>query len=210
MQGRRTTWLVGGIALVACGVVGMLRWSFLGEPGATAVLSLLADVLWAGAILLLAVGLTREQSVVARRPLGLASAAIVAVWPLIDTVVSLFLSPWTPDQAEALLFWAYLAMVLPVLAGLIAAVQVARAGIIPRPWNQAPLWVLVGQVVLWAVPQAMGVAAPTVIMQMPGLLSALGMLGFLAGTVGLGILSIVLAHRSREATVPVFSSPAAE
>ncbi|MFC8681977.1 hypothetical protein ACFT30_10680 [Microbacterium ureisolvens] len=204
MQGRRATWLAGGIGLVGCGVVGMLRGSFLGAPGATAALSLLADLLWAAAVLLLAVGLSREGSVVARRPLGMASAAIVALWPLTHSIVNLLAGPWAPDQADAWLFWTYLSMVLPLLAGVIAAMQVARARVVPRPWNWAPLWVLVGQVVLWVLPQLIGVAAPDALMQMPGLLSALGTLGFLAGTLGLGILAIVLANRSREGTVAVY------
>lgn len=122
----------------------------------------------------------------------------MALWPLVSTVVNLVAVPRdsVTAEADAWLFWMYLSIVVPVMAGLIAAVQVGRARVVQNPWNWAPLWVLTGQVVLWLVPQLVGVAAPSVLLQTPGLLSALGTLSFLAGTLGLGILAVVLANRS--------------
>ena len=208
MQGRRLTWRIGGIGLIACGVVGILRNSLLGAPAASIALSLLADLLWAGAILLLAFGLHSEGSVVARKPLGLAAATVVAVWPLVASTISLLATPADAEAAatDAWLVWVTLSIVLPVMAGLIAAVQVGRAGVVLSPWNWAALWVLAGQVVFWVLPQLIGVAAPTVLMQVPGVLNAFGTLGFLAGTLGLGVLAVVLAGRSGAGTVTVFQS----
>ena len=211
MHGRRLTWRIGGIGLIACGIVGILRGSVLGVPIAGTVLSLLADALWAAAILVLAFGLHREGSVVARRPLGLAAATVVALWPAVATVVNLLTTPTdsTAASSGAWLFWVYLSIVLPVVAGLIAAVQVGRAAVVPHPWNWAPLWVLAAQVALWVLPQILGVAAPSALVQMVGLFSALGTLGFLAGTLGLGILAVVLSSRSGAGTVAVFGSSSA-
>lgn len=211
MHWRRLTWRIGGIGLIACGIVGILRGSVLGDPFAETVLSLLADTLWAAAILVLAFGLHREGSVVARRPLGLAAATIVALWPAVATVVNLLTAPTdlTTAGSDAWLFWLSLSIVLPVVAGLIAAVQVGRAQVIPLPWKWAPLWVLAAQVALWVLPQLLGVAAPSALLQMVGLFSALGTLGFLAATLGLGILAVVLSSRSGAGTVAVFGSSSA-
>ena len=180
----------------------------LGMPGG-GVLTLVADLLWAAAVLVFAMGASRDASVVARKPLGLAAMAIVALWPLIHTVVGLIApGPQTLSEANDWLFWWYLSLVLPVIAGLIAAVQIGRAGTVPRPWNWAPLWVLAGQVVLWVVPQVVGIAAPEALLQAPGLLAATGTLGFLAGTLGLGILAVVVAARAPAGTVEIFRSAA--
>lgn len=206
MHGRRLSWLVGGIGLIACGVVGVIRSSVLGVSGANTVLTLLADVLWAGAILVLAVGLSREGSVVARKPLGIVASAAVALWPLTDTLVNLFAGPDNLEQADAWVFWEYLSMVLPLMVGLIAAMQVARAHVVPAPWCWAPLWVLGAQTVAWILPQLIGVASPPVFMEMSGVIAALGTLSFLTATLGLGILAILLSNRSRAGTVPVFQS----
>ncbi|HCS60878.1 MAG TPA: hypothetical protein DIW46_05690 [Microbacterium sp.] len=206
MHRRRLSWLVGGIGLIACGVVGVIRSSVLGVSGASTVLTLLADVLWAGAILVLAIGLSREGSVVARKPLGIAASAAVALWPLTDTLVNLFAGPDNLEQADAWRFWEYLSMLLPLMIGLIAAMQVARAHVVPAPWNWAPLWVLGAQTVAWVLPQLIGVASPPVFMEMSGVIAALGTLSFLTATLGLGILAILLSNRSRAGTVPVFQS----
>lgn len=168
------------------------------RPIAGTVLSLLADTWWAGAILVLAFGLHREGSVVAHRPLGLAAATLVALWPAVATIINLLTIPTdlTTAGSDAWLFWLYLSIVLPVVAGLIVAVQVGRAQVIPLPWNWAPLRVLAAQVALWVLPQLLGIAAPSALLQMVGLFSALGTLGFLAATLGLGILAVVLSSRS--------------
>lgn len=205
MHGRRVTWLSGGIGLIACGFVGVLQGSALGTPSFM-VVSYIAGLLWAGAILVLAVGLSREGSVVARKPLGLAASAVVAVWPLIAVAVTSIASPFEPQHVQLWLVWGYLAMILPLLAGAIAAVQVGRARVVPRPWNWAPLWVLATQVALSALSQLIRATAPDVVIWMPRLLEALGNLGVLAGTFGLGILATVLATRVRVETVEILRS----
>ncbi|WP_111467129.1 hypothetical protein [Microbacterium suaedae] len=206
MRERRRSWLVGGIGLIACGVIGVVRDSVLGSAGTHAALTLIADVLWAGAILILAVGLSREGSVVARNPLGLAASIAVALWPVTRTLVAVLAGPDTPEQLVAWRFWEYLSMALPLMIGFVAAMQVARARVVQSPWNWAPLWVLGGQTLLWVTPEVIGVASPSSFMRMGGLVAAFGTLAFLASTLGLGILAVVLASRSRAGTVPIYRS----
>lgn len=212
MRGRRITWRIGGIGLIACGVVGVLHGPMLGVPLAGAALSLLADLLWAAAILVLAIGLRPEGSVVARRPLGLAAATVVALWPMVATIVSRLITPEDAAAAsvDGWLFWLNLSIFLPAAAGLIAAVQVGRARVVPSPWNWAPLWVIAAQAGAWVAPQLLSVAAPTVLTETPGLFSTFSTLAFLAGTLGMGILALVLASRTAAGTVAVFDSSASE
>lgn len=210
MHPRRISWLVGGIGLIACGVVGVIRASTLGSSGTNTVLTLISDLLWASSILLLAVGLSREGSVVARKPLGLVSTAAVAIWPVFYTLVRLFAVRDTPQQADAWLFWDYLSTFLPLVIGLIGAMQVARAGVVPAPWNWAPMWAFGFQSLMWVLPQLIGSASPSAFIEISSLVSALGILGFLATTLGLGVVAVALASRTRTGVVPVFKSSTSE
>ncbi|MCK3771020.1 hypothetical protein MZK47_15225 [Microbacterium aerolatum] len=169
-------------------------------------LTLLGDVLWASAILILSIGLSREGSVVARKPLGVTASAVVAVWPLTTTLVSLGISVQNPGQASPWQFWMYLSMLISLTFGLIAAVQVARIRVVPAPWNLAPLWALGVQTVVWVVPQLINVAAPATFAEMGTVIPALGTLGFLATTLGLGVVAIVLSNRSQAESILVFES----
>jgi len=200
------TWLAGGIGLIACGVVGVLRLAVLGTPGTITGLTLLADALWAAAVLTLAVGKDRESSVVARGALGVAACAAVALWPAFSTVMGLIAVPDGPEEAGAWRVWWYASAIVPVILGLIAAAMVARTRTVPLPWNWAPLCALGVQCVLWAVPQVIGTASPTTLLEAPGIASGFGTLGFLTSTLGLGILAVVLGNRSRAGTVPIFRS----
>lgn len=206
MRKIRRSWLLGGIGLISCGIVGIARSSVLGAPGADVILALLSDLLWAGAILLLSIGLSREASVVARRPLGLSASAVVAVWPVTATVLGPLLLPEEPTATGAWQTWAYLSVLIPLISGLIAAMQVARARTVPAPWNRAPLWALGVQTIVWVVPQAVGASSPRALIEMAAVLPALGLLGFLSTTLGLGIVAVTLAGHRRVNTVPVFES----
>ncbi|PZU37835.1 MAG: hypothetical protein DI573_10920 [Microbacterium sp.] len=52
----------GGIGLIACGVIGMLRYSLLGTPGAGQILGLTGDILYALGVATLAIGLAAATS----------------------------------------------------------------------------------------------------------------------------------------------------
>ncbi|MGA7149293.1 MAG: hypothetical protein WBX17_12485, partial [Microbacterium sp.] len=103
----------------------------------------------------------------------------------------------------------YIAIIVPVLAGLIAVVQIARAGAVPPPWNRAPLVALLIQVACWLVPQFLVIAlGPANAQLLASLFLGLGMLSFLTATFGLGIIGTMLASRARSETVEVFRSAA--
>lgn len=74
----------------------------------------------------------------------------------------------------------------------------------PSPWSWAPLWALGAQTAIWVLPQVVGVSSPDALIEMAGLLSALGTLGFLTATLGLGMLAILLSSRPQARTVPIF------
>lgn len=205
MRRRTLTWMIGGTGLIACGVIVMIRSSTFWMPPTGLILSVLADVLWATSILLFAVGLDRNASVVARRPLGLVATAIVGIWPLTSTILG-----WTAmdviTSSDAGTAWFAVGIVVPLAAGLISAVQIARAGTVPTPWNRVPLWALASQVVLGAIPQLAAVALGPDIAVFADMLVLLGTLVPLVGTLGLGIPAVVLAARTQGATIEIFRS----
>ena len=205
MRERRRTWTIGGIGLVASGVLGMLGGTYFLMSGGPA-LAIATGVIYAASVLLFAIGTTREASVVARRPLGITMLAIVAVWPLIDLLATQFL----PQDGSSLGAWTtygYVTLLVQTGAALVAAMQIARAGVVPAPWHWAPLWVLGFQAFAWAVPQIVVVSVgPVEIQRWADLYMLLGAVAGLVGTLGLGILALVLAAQQRPETVEVFRS----
>ncbi len=205
MRDRRPTWTLGGIGLIVCGVLGMLRTTAPGMPGAL-VLGGITDLVYAVAVMLFAFGTTAAASVVARRPLGVTTMTIVAVWPLIDTV-AVRLLPQDGTSLGAWTTYGYVTLVVQTGAALIAATQIARAGVVGSPWCWAPLWVLGFQALAWAVPQIVFVSiGPGAIQSWADLLVLVGALAALSGTLGLGILALVLAAQQRPDTVEVYRS----
>lgn len=201
--------MLGGIGLIVCGVLGMLHSSAGFMPGAQW-LSIAGEVVYPASVLLFAVGLTREASVVARKPLGMTAMVVVAVWPLVNEIIGQAVSAGVTQATQdltGLTIYGYVGLVVTVGSALIAAVQIARAGVVPSPWRWAPLWVLGFQAAAWAIPQAMFATAGTVDVQsIAGLLNLLGTTSSLAGTLGLGILALVLASQQRPESVEVFRS----
>lgn len=206
---RRNTWLVGGIGLIICGIIGLLRDSLMGMPPAGLIVTVFADLTWAAAILVFAIGFSRDSSVVARKPLGMAALSIVALWPLTSTVTGLALQGLLQPLDDGWMIWGYVTITVPAIAGLIAVVQIARAGTVPPPWNWAPLVALLIQVVCWLLPQffvtAMG---PANAQLFAAVFIGLGLLSFLTTTFGLGIAATILAARTRAGEVDVFRSAA--
>jgi hypothetical protein len=197
--------MLGGIGLIVCGVLGMLQ-SSVPEMSRGPALAVVIGLVYAAAVLVFAIGTTPQASVVGRRPLGVTSIAILAVWPLVDIVATAFL----PQDGTSLGAWTtygYVTLLVQTSAALVAAMQIARAGIVPAPWRWAPLWVLAFQAFAWAVPQIVAVSANAAMLPgWYGSFTLLGLLAFLAGNLGLGILALVLAAQQRPETVEVFRS----
>ncbi|WES63942.1 hypothetical protein P0L94_15920 [Microbacter sp. GSS18] len=201
------TWIAGGTGLLLCGVIGMLRTSLMGTPGAQ-FLNVAGDAFYAAGVLVLAIGLVREASLVTRRPLGVLAMAVVAVWPLLTGLATVPLGMVEPEgYGAAWTVFGYVGLVVPAAAGLIAALQISRAGVVAPPWKWAPLWVLGLYALAWSVPQLVIASIGGADAQLyVGLFAMLSTLAFLAGTLGLGTLALLLAARHRPASVDVFRS----
>ncbi|KAA9111402.1 hypothetical protein [Microbacterium rhizomatis] len=209
------TWTIGGTGLVLCGVLGMLQYSLF---GAGPVAGIVQDLVFAATVLLFALGLSKEASVVARRPLGVTALAVVALWPL----VVLLANPLLPTMdaatfdagldayraAESILTAAfYVDILVSIAAALVAAVQIARAGVVPRPWRWAPLWAVIASVAAGVLPQLLfAFTGPGDTQQLANAAMVIGALGLLVRTLGLGVLALVLAARVPHRTVEVFRS----
>ncbi|ANG84126.1 hypothetical protein [Microbacterium aurantiacum] len=215
MRQRRRTFMIGGMGLVLCGVLGMLQYA---APGLGPVVGILVDLVFAAAVLLFAIGSSRAASVVARRPLGVAALTVVAVWPLAIRAVQPLLpimDAATFDAgldayrgAETILTAVFFTnLLVSLVAGLLASVQIARAAVVPAPWNWAPLWAFAVSVVAAVIPQLLFAAAGSSGAQaLAEAAILLGAIGFLARTLGLGILALVLAARFRSDSVDVYRS----
>lgn len=201
MRGRRLTWTIGGVGLIGAGVAGMLQSATLGSS-LTDVLATTVDILWAASVLVFAIGSASHDSVTARRPLGTIALILLALWSPAMRVVGLFQDPTNPTPIVP---WE-VTILVPLALSLVAVVQIARAGVVPRRWRWMPAIALGVQVASVALGQLLMMDRATA-MQTVGLASALGMIGFLAGTLGLGIVALLAVASERPASVPVFSSP---
>jgi hypothetical protein len=200
------TLTVGGILLIAGAVLSFAAPALLSTPG-----SLLVPVLWAGTIatsaafVVYAVGLGRGGSVVARRPLGVGALMLLAAWPFVDRLIGAAV-PYAEATAEFHLAWGWVGVVARLGAAIVAAVQIARAGVIGGRLRWAPLWALVAvaapQVLAQVAFVALGPDAVGTTQDGLFLLLGVGQLLAFAAPVTLGILSIITAQR-RPVTEPV-------
>lgn len=203
MRGRRLTWTIGGTGLIACGVAGILLSATLGTS-LTDVLAFSVDLLWAAAVLVFAIGTSSHDSVVARRPLGMITLALVAVCPLLVRGVGLLQNP---DDPAPLIPWEVTTFV-PLALSLIAVVQIGRADVAPKRWRWAPAVALAVSLACDALSMIIVAGADqATAVQFVGLSSALGVIGFLVRTLGLGVVALLAVASERPASVPVFSSP---
>ncbi|CAN5515063.1 hypothetical protein BH10ACT7_BH10ACT7_07320 [soil metagenome] len=214
----RLTWTIGGIGLILSAVIGLLRYLRL-DVGPAIAVSL--DVVFAAAVLLFAIGLSKEASVVARRPLGVVALTILAVWPLALRLVH----PFLPDmssafdagldayrEAETILTAVSFANLLVMLsAGLIGAIQIARARNVPTPWRWAPLWAVIASLAAGVLPQLLFVAGTAGTQYFTEVAIISSVLDLLPRTLGLGILALVLAsqhHAGKKKPARVHTLPA--
>lgn len=193
MDSRRLTWTLGGAGLILCGAIAVLRTL---DPGllVPSLPSALVGVIFAASVLLLAIGLSREASVVARQRLGVIALAVLALWPFAQELLFTVLASRLSGLGPLALGWA--SILIPLAAALVAGLVIARAGAVPRPWNWAPLWALAGAVVLQAAAQlTMVAAAPDAVQHFAGMVIALQAVAYLLGTMLLGVLTVALAAR---------------
>lgn len=200
MRSRRTTWVAGGIGLIACGVAGLLERTSFG-PAAQAVLSGTGAALFAFSVSLFALGLSRDASVVRRRPIGVISLMGLSAWTVAAFVWDHTPSaPPLPDPLQATSTYGLL--LAPVILTVVGVWEIGRAAVVPPPWCWAPAWAFVMSATTWIISQVAFAKAPGSQIA-ADITSLFGMLAFLASTLGLGILAVAVAARRRTAAVDV-------
>lgn len=203
---RRRTWVLGGALLIACALVQ------LAAQGPLAPLYRAADWLFAAGALVLVIGLGRAGSVTARRPLGTGAViALAVVQPAAPYLASLLLTGTVPPPGAIsgyeIFAWAQLTAAL--MLAIIGATQIGRVGVVPRPWNWAPLWALGAVTLAFLIPNAPFwsplLSSGEDVSGLLALFRAFGLVRPLA-VVFLGVVAIVLGVRSEPGSVPVYSS----
>ncbi|WP_434969171.1 hypothetical protein [Microbacterium sp. bgisy207] len=211
MRTRNMTWTLGGSALILAGVIMILQY-VVTAPSARPALYLIGELVWAVGVTAFAIGRRRYDSVVSRKPLGVSALLVLGWWPPINRVlldaIALSEPIMRPDQiSDAHVALGYLGLFVPLAAGLVASVQIARARIVPSPWRWAPLWVLVFGIAGGVLTQALYATLPhTAPQPLTDIAALLGAMTALARTMGLGVLALVLSERARPSSVQIFRS----
>jgi hypothetical protein len=197
----RLAWSVGGVLLIGAALCEGLTW-LLNIPSG----GFVSAVLYAIAALLFAFGIRGAGSVTGKRPLGTAALALLAVWCVAHWIVwNLLPLDATPPEGQGrlpVIADAFLGATLAV----IACVAIARAKVVPAPWNWAPCWVLLAVLILPSLLRPLEMVAILSPVELP-LLSALaeseGLVQW-AAAVFMGITAILLAtRRTHQAPAPM-------
>lgn len=198
-------WVWGGALLVASVVLQMSTWTMLqfGGPTASGVVAWVAQAVFAAALLLFAFGWLGRGSVVARRPLGIAAIVVLAVFPLAEQLLWALVLGILAVAEDALPALGTAVLAAQLIVAIVAVAEIARAGVVPRPWNGAPALGLTLVAGVSALTQMVGVtAAPTGPTGWFGLLIALQQLVGVVVPVLLGVLAIVLGLRPAPSPAP--------
>ncbi|MDF2991063.1 MAG: hypothetical protein K0S37_1577 [Microbacterium sp.] len=206
MRARTRTWRIGGILLAVSGVLTLLAGQYMMNPFAARAA---IDIAWAAGVMVFTVGFSRSASVVARRPLGMISLAVVAFAPLVaGVVVGLLPEVRAADDPTVVVISgiSVAESLLVIAAGLVATVQIARLDAVPRRWRRMPLWALCVSVgaaavqyvlvsLLFSSGAGQDVLVPTTL---------IGLVSVLAPTLGLGVLALIAAASERPDSVDVY------
>lgn len=200
--------MLGGGLLVLSALLGLgmsnLQGIITGLP-----FDITQVLFWAGAVVF-AIGLGRAGSVTARRTLGTGVIVGLAVW---QTVLSPLMWAMTGSgDASATGDFSRVAVISTssdvVVLGLaiIAVMQIGRAGVVPKPWNWTPLWVLAVCVAAQLLPMLLTVGGSFA--DQTALIALFGFFSLLKGVAiaFLGVLAIVLALRPAPGTTVVYGS----
>jgi hypothetical protein len=203
IRDARRAWIVGGALLI-----GSVALRLILQPAAPLIFggSVIAALLFSGALLIFAFGIRGSGSVTARRPLGTATLSALAAWILLVTVVNDAIFAATMPS-ETLMVFGYIDSFVQFVFALVAAVQIARAGVVPYPWNWAPGWMLAAVAVPWLLSQALAVGDSSQMTEWITVVIALDSAARVGGPIFLGVLAIVLANRARRPqAVPIYEA----
>jgi hypothetical protein len=192
------TWFVGGTLFLASAVLVLTVSSAdMWFPGGNDI----GTIIVAAALLIFAFGYRGSGSVTGRRPLGTAALVLLAVWLLLQPVLTgLFITGIEQGYLTgSFVGFGYADYLVQFTLALIAVMQIARAGVVPRPWNWAPAAALAAACTSWILLQVIaveiGVSGGTPLRLIIAI-TTIDSLVRLGGTVFLGVLAIVLADRA--------------
>lgn len=200
----RLAWIIGGSLLAAHSAL-ILTLDVMPMPFPAG--DLVLAVVWVGALLVLAFGIRRSGSVVARRPLGVTALVVAAVMPIVSMLAWVVVPIDNSDPTMGIMVGQTLA-VIDLAALAVAALAIARAGAVPHRLRWVPLIVLAVCAGVQIAARAVAVASPDALAQPDVIAFFMG--ATLLGTLGillLGILAIVFAPREQarsDETVQVF------
>lgn len=200
----KNTWMLGGTLLIISGLLHS------GRPGAP-YLHIASVLLFSAALVLFAIGLKPEASVTARKPLGTVALIGLALLSVLHAFEGQLYGIVPTDLLGIL---NIIGLAVRGAFALVAVVQIARAAVIPRPWNTLPGWTLVAlaavnalQIVITQVFVLHGNSGGSDAQNT--LIAISSVVGLIAMTAPLllGVMAVVLAARaSGEKTVQVFRS----
>ena len=200
---QRTTvwsWFVGGLLLVGQSTFGVLSvLAIRSGDRASVPLELGAALLIAVACAVYAFGLRPAESVVARRPAGMAVLLALGAFMLLRAVWWAGPTGYTAGLGAELT--AALGIIVSFVLAIGGAIAILRIGVIPEPWSWIPLAAIILGLGLAVVVAAVTVVAP----------GAGGRVGVLPMTIPgvVGIVSMVLAVTTQPSTARTSSAPSA-
>ncbi|MFF1633270.1 hypothetical protein [Leifsonia sp. NPDC058248] len=191
----RLAWTIGGALLLVSPVLSLGTppiGSFI--PGG----GYFGPVCFSAATVLFAFGIRGSGSVTARRPLGTTALVFLGVWtmltatllggPVMSTIYAATGgNEWTLAIGNA-------TVLIQSLGALIAAIEIGRAGVVPRPWNWAPTWALAAIAVPWAILRIVGLVGEPAVMMLVFAFSTIDGIINITAAVFLGVVAIVLAQ----------------
>jgi len=135
-----TAWVWGGGLLIASALLPIIATSSLNDPATRATVGWIGTLAFTSALLLFAFGWRGRGSVVAGRPAGVIAMTVWGMSGPLSAVTAALLPPY--DDASAGIYEAlyYVELLVWLAAGIVSVVAIARAGVVPPPWNRAPAW----------------------------------------------------------------------
>ena len=108
-------------------------------------------------MLVFAFGVGRGGSIVARRPLGVTAALVLALWPFAERALT-WAMPFDEGTTEFYQGWGYVSLTVKIAAAVVLVVQIARAGVVTGRLRWAPAWALAAVVVPQVLAQVLVIA----------------------------------------------------
>jgi len=197
--GSARTLMLGGVLLIVSAVAAFAAPNaFAASLPFHTVLSWGSVLAFSTSVLVFAFGVGRGGSIVARRPLGLTAALVLALWPFVERVLT-WAMPFSDGTVEFYQVWGYVSLTVKIAAAVVLVVQIARAGVVTGRVRWAPAWALAAVVLPQVLAQLLMVALRIDLGRTEPdglyLLIGLGQLASFAAPVTLGILAIILAQR---------------